>query len=90
VCSDYSNLFYELCTCVGIQCYRVAGEIRFSSNNMGVGFHQWNLVRIGNKYYYIDPTNDDKITNSGVGYSRHYFGSRLNRIFYSGDAYLIY
>lgn len=90
VCSDYSNLFYELCACVGIECYRVAGEIRLSSSNMDAGFHQWNLVRIGKKYYYIDPTNDDKVVNSGVGYSRHYFGARLNRLFYSGDAYLIF
>lgn len=56
VCQGYALLYYKMCTDVGIPCrfvggYGTTGGYRIS--------HAWNLVKVGNKWYYVDVTWDD-------------------------------
>ena len=48
VCQGYANAYYYLLNKVGIEAYIVVDSI-----------HAWNLIKINNKYYYVDITNDD-------------------------------
>lgn len=89
VCFDYSNLFYILCKSIGIECYRVAGMVQYSTLDKAGG-HQWNIVKINGRYYYVDPTNDDRNTTTGVDYIKHYFGPRLKDLYYRSEIYLVY
>lgn len=59
VCEGYSEAFKLLCDRAGIDCIIVTGELD------GVG-HAWNRVRINDKWYDVDVTNNDKedLTNS--------------------------
>lgn len=53
VCEGYSEAFKLLCDRAGIDCIIVTGELD------GVG-HAWNRVRINDKWYDVDVTNNDK------------------------------
>jgi hypothetical protein len=53
VCEGYSEAFKLLCDRAGIDCIIVTGELD------GVG-HAWNRVRINEKWYDVDVTNNDK------------------------------
>jgi hypothetical protein len=53
VCEGYSEAFKLLCDRAGIYCIIVTGELD------GVG-HAWNRVRINDKWYDVDVTNNDK------------------------------
>lgn len=55
VCNGYTALFYQLCTAARVPCYCVSG---FAKND-GLIEHIWNVVKINNKYYYVDTTWDD-------------------------------
>lgn len=59
VCEGYSEAFKLLCDRAGIDCIIVTGELEV------VG-HAWNRVRINDKWYDVDVTNNDKedLTNS--------------------------
>lgn len=51
VCQGYANLFYRLALELGVDNRIVVGEA-------GGGVHSWNLVKIGDYYYYADATWD--------------------------------
>lgn len=59
ICSGYSLLFKKLCTDLGIECETVSG---FSKQWMDsflsktVSDHAWNVVKIKDKWYFIDTT----------------------------------
>jgi hypothetical protein len=56
VCQGYSSLFYYLALSAGLDSRVVVGQ---SINAEGkVEDHAWNVVRIGNTYYYVDSTWD--------------------------------
>jgi sorbitol-specific phosphotransferase system component IIA len=56
VCQGYASLFYYLANASGVDCRIVKGE---AQNNKGVWeHHAWNLVKVGDKYYYVDVTWD--------------------------------
>ena len=55
VCSGYSKAFLYLCQKVGIECAFVAG---YTNND---NTHAWNLVKIGNNYYWVDTTWGDPV-----------------------------
>lgn len=61
VCEGYSEAFKLLCDRAGIDCIIVTGELD------GVG-HAWNRVRINDKWYDVDVTNNDKeeLANSHI------------------------
>ena len=51
VCQGYASLFYRLMLEMGIDCRYVSGL----GNN---GRHGWNIVKLGERYYYADTTWD--------------------------------
>lgn len=53
VCQGYAALFYCMCRWAHIDCRVMIG-------NAEGGRHAWNIVRLGKKYYYVDPTWDDQ------------------------------
>ena len=64
VCANYSHLFLMLCIKSGIECYEIDGD--YISEDGISGPHSWNLIRLGDKYYYVDITMYDsfEITNA--------------------------
>ena len=57
VCSGYAQLFYRMALDNGIDC-RITEGISVLWNGDS-GRHAWNLVELGDKYYYIDTTWND-------------------------------
>ncbi|SFR72920.1 transglutaminase domain-containing protein [Anaeromicropila populeti] len=55
VCQGYALLMYKMLTEAGVPCRYVTG------NN-----HAWNLVKLGNKWYHIDATWDDPVSDKPV------------------------
>lgn len=55
-CTGYATLFMALCEQCGISCCQIAGYAN--------GGHDWNQVKIGNTWYYIDPTWNDASNNA--------------------------
>lgn len=56
VCQGYSLLMYRLLSELGI-------NVRLIPGTANGGGHAWNLVELYGKYYYIDATFDDGVTN---------------------------
>lgn len=54
VCQGFANLFYRMCLDNGIDCRIVTGK----ANG---GDHAWNIVKVGESYYYADVTWDCKV-----------------------------
>ena len=62
VCQSYAAVFNQLLSKVGIKSYIVQSDV-----------HSWNMVKIGDKYYYIDVTFDDPLQKPGTGlYAKDY------------------
>ena len=51
VCQGFSALFYRMCLDNGIDCRIVTGTSKGEN-------HAWNIVKVGEKYYYADSTWD--------------------------------
>lgn len=60
VCSGYAAAFQLLMNETGIPCIRVDGSERDS----GV-LHEWNCVKLNEKWYYVDVTWDDPVFEDG-------------------------
>ncbi len=58
VCEGYAEAAYRLFTDAGLECRMITGTA-------GGGPHSWNLVKVDGKWYNIDLTWDDPITNTG-------------------------
>lgn len=58
VCQGYALIIYKMLTEAGVSCRYVTG---FSGEE-----HAWNLVKIGDKWYYLDATWDDPISKTPV------------------------
>ena len=54
-CTGYASLFMALCEMSNIKCCQVAGYAN--------GGHDWNQVKIGKSWYYVDPTWNDSSRN---------------------------
>lgn len=61
VCSGYALAYKYLLNQLGIECYYV------TSDSMN---HAWNMIKLDGKYYHIDVTWDDPVTDK-FGYSRY-------------------
>ncbi len=55
VCAGYSRAFQYILNRMGMFCTYITGSIR------GGGDHGWNMVRIGEDYYYVDVTWGDPV-----------------------------
>lgn len=53
-CSGYSRAFKALCDGMGIKCYYVHATKKAINPS-----HQWNIVKVGKKYYHIDVQCND-------------------------------
>ncbi len=61
VCDSYGRAYLMLCTIAGIECIYVSGEA-------GGGAHGWNMIKLDDgKWYHVDCTWDDPVTQSGNG-----------------------
>lgn len=58
VCEGYARAFQYLLYQSGIQCLIAEGSSINPSTGLYEG-HAWNIVRIDNQYYHVDPTWDD-------------------------------
>ena len=58
VCQGFAGLFYRMCMDNGIDCRIVTGT---ADNGQSNGAHAWNIVRVGEAYYYVDATWDCKV-----------------------------
>ena len=54
ICGNYTALLSALCKRVGLEAYYVSGHLPGSSYG-----HAWNLIKIGDEYYYADATAFD-------------------------------
>lgn len=65
-CDGYAKAFKILCNKKGIPCTLSIG-ISYSNITNSSGTHEWNLVKLNNKWYAIDVTWNDPVaeTNSG-------------------------
>ena len=64
VCEGYAKAMKYLLDGVGIESILVVGKSKGTN-------HAWNLVKIENEYYHVDPTWDDPITNDGTNIVRY-------------------
>lgn len=53
VCNGFATLFECMLNAVGVDCIYICGV-----NESNTEAHAWNLVKLNNKYYLCDPTND--------------------------------
>lgn len=60
VCAGYSKAFQYVLNRMGLFCTYITGTIKDG------GEHGWNLVRIGDQYYYVDVTWGDPVFANGL------------------------
>ncbi len=60
VCQGYALLFYRLCLEAGIDTRFIGGTVKNDEGNDEP--HAWNIVKLGDLYYYVDTTWDDQET----------------------------
>ncbi|MBE5911840.1 MAG: hypothetical protein E7276_11855 [Pseudobutyrivibrio sp.] len=65
VCAGYARAFQIACLQSGIPCYYVTGTSRGQN-------HAWNIVQIDGKYYNVDLTWDDCLSET-LGYNSYYY-----------------
>lgn len=82
VCSGYAQLFYRMALDNGIDC-RITEGISVQRNGDS-GRHAWNLVELGDKYYYIDTT-----WNDGGIYKYYLYGSETHAADHIPDSDII-
>jgi len=66
VCDGYARAFKVLCDKLGIPCVVETGWSKASASGP-VGFHMWNLVQIGGKWYGVDVTWNDPMVEGSTG-----------------------
>lgn len=54
VCAGYAKSLQYLLNAAGVPCTYMTGDTLYSPDS-----HAWNMVRINNRYYYVDTTNGD-------------------------------
>ncbi len=87
-CVDYSCLLHLILKDNGIESHLVMGRVR-EMDDSEWAYHQWNLVKIGKKYYYIDATWSDCGANTGFRDSDHYFAAGPDSLYYDWEIYII-
>ena len=72
VCQGYATLLYKMYREMGLSTRVVAGKSLFTGEK-----HGWNIVKLGNYYYNIDPTWD----------STYYHAGKKYKYFLKGDSF---
>jgi len=60
ICGAYADAFTYLCQLAGYDCTRVSGQVLDGSTWY---LHEWNIVKIEGKWYYVDVSSDDISSN---------------------------
>ncbi len=59
ICGDYSEIFKEMCTSIGIESYVISGYTQeLDRYKIAEDSHAWNAVKIKGNYFLIDTTWD--------------------------------
>ena len=61
VCAGYSRAFQYLCKKAGIECAYIEGKA-YGFQNVNEEAHAWNLVKLDDKYYWVDVTWGDPVS----------------------------
>ena len=70
-CSGFAQSFTRLCQEVGIPCYSVTGNTKGPDRpNDYSGEHQWNVIKLGDTWSYVDVTG---MVANGSDYYYYYF-----------------
>ncbi len=69
VCEGYSKAFKMLCDAVGIPCVLIPGD--GVGNDGKISPHMWCAVYVYDKWYGVDVTWDDSVTNDGINVMRY-------------------
>ncbi|MGP1451349.1 MAG: transglutaminase domain-containing protein [Metamycoplasmataceae bacterium] len=64
VCEGYARMFQKFMTFLNIPSWYITGDVN-NSNNQVEG-HAWNMVKVNNKYYFVDCTWDDPVKSSNI------------------------
>jgi transglutaminase/protease-like cytokinesis protein 3 len=94
ICEGYAVLFQHLCKESGIQCDlvvgRVSGDIKTIERIKGkknfATNHTWDKVKIGDSWYYLDPTWASGFCDKGVkkyykNYNEYYYLTPLTKLY---------
>lgn len=91
VCSSYAETFQLICNKLGFECYSVVGDVdekeyeslanhnseeKKEQDTKGDDGHEWNIIRIEDKWYWVDPTWGDMSLDEDVAqvnYDMSYF-----------------
>lgn len=75
VCDSYARAYLMLCTIAGIECIYISGTAGTGANPATWGAHGWNMIKLDGKWYHVDCTWDDPVTqgNNGGAESHDYF-----------------
>ena len=65
VCAGFSHSFQLLCQRAGISCASVTGWAEKPDVEEGNEYHEWNLVKIDGKTYWVDSTWGDSFVDEG-------------------------
>lgn len=67
VCDNYSALFFVMTRALGLETYRVSGQV--SSRNGGTTGHAWTVIKLNGKYYIFDPqVEQSNLSNGKIQY----------------------
>ena len=72
VCNGYALLYYKMLTEAGIPCKVITG---LAETDGVQTLHAWNIVKLKNKWYFVDPTWDDPIGGTRIYYDYFLKGS---------------
>lgn len=74
VCNGYALLYYKMLTEAGVPCKIVTGLAEVDGVQT---LHAWNIVKLKNKWYLVDPTWDDPIGGTRIYYDYFLKGSKV-------------
>lgn len=80
VCEGIAKAFKLLCNEFSIKCIVVLGKADPKGIFDGDSYHAWNLVKIGNESYYVDPTWDNMYDKGLEHISYDYFNLTTDEI----------
>ena len=80
VCAGYSRAFQYLCKEAGIECAYIEG-MAYGFQDDDEEAHAWNLVRLGDDYYWVDVTWGDPLTDTEYNKTYAYFCSDDHEFF---------
>lgn len=69
VCEGYAKAFVLICSYYGIECMPVTGDT--TSGEGIVEPHMWNLVKLDGKWYHLDLTWNDPVTDIGDDFIKY-------------------